>query len=166
MSRFGECDDWDNETILAAGRWTARFNAVLRGKPAQPFFRELEAALLAMSDKRLIEGALVRDGQVCALGQLLAHRKEQSGMSRKQALAAIEREFPWGDSELDIATDAARITGMSVTFGELIQWMNDEDAGSGLTPERRWQAMLDWTQAQIRPLAAAMHGFQPERRED
>ena len=165
MSRFSEYDDWDNETILATGRWKARMNAVLRGKPAQPFFRELEQALLAMPERRLIEGALVEEGQVCALGQLLAHRQVQAGVSREQALATLEKEFPWGDDPHSNADAAARETGMTVSLAELIQWMNDEEVGSGVTPERRWQAMLDWTRAQIRPVVAATHGTQPEERE-
>ncbi len=56
MSRFmdGELDDeW---AVLAYGRWIARRNKVLSGRPGKAKLRELERALVNLPHHRLIHG--------------------------------------------------------------------------------------------------------------
>ncbi len=55
-------NDLDDDWMLSWGRWIARTNKVLKGKPGRAALQDLERVLLAMPHKRLIEGALVVTG--------------------------------------------------------------------------------------------------------
>ena len=55
-------NDLDDDWILSWGRWIARTNKVLKGKPGRAALLDLERVLLAMPHKRLIEGSLVVTG--------------------------------------------------------------------------------------------------------
>jgi len=72
MSRIGYSDDesFAGEFSL----WQANCSRSLRGKRGQAALRELEAALVALPDKRLIHGAIEEDGQVCAVGAVVKAR--------------------------------------------------------------------------------------------
>lgn len=66
MSRSGYSDDCENLSL-----YRGNVDRAIAGKRGQKFFRELVAALDALPEKRLIEGALEEEeGDVCALGAL------------------------------------------------------------------------------------------------
>lgn len=106
----------------------------IRGKRGQTFFRDLVSALEAMPEKRLIPEALIKDGEVCALGAL--------GVKRGYAdLKEIDPE------------DAERIAG---TFGiaeplaRETAYQNDEYGDCEETPEQRWVRMHAWAKSQLK----------------
>lgn len=155
MSRFDydgyDDDDWG----LQLGRWSARVKAVLGGRPAQAAFKELEAALLAMPEKRLIEGAICDGSGTCAIGEMAVHRRVMAGEDRASVLESLAPEVdeygPILDDESgdDTAEFAVANLGITYTLGWLIAEANDEIFG-GLSPEDRWQHMLDWTRRHIK----------------
>lgn len=156
MSRFSYEEYLGDDADLAYGRWEGRVRAVLRGRPAQEHFRELEAALLAMPEKRLIEGTL-SDGQyACAVGEIAVARRVRAGEDRAAVLASLkpdgDEDGPYEDQEAgETARFAQKTLGMSYTLGWLMAEANDELFGSGShTPEQRWAAMLRWTRQHIR----------------
>jgi hypothetical protein len=53
---------------LGEGRYLNNARRSLRGRKGQAVLREVRAALLAMPEKRLIAGDLLKDGEVCAIG--------------------------------------------------------------------------------------------------
>lgn len=132
MSRFweGESDD-----PLDWGRYEAAKRATLRGKRSQAFLRELVAALDALPQPELSEGALGdrRTGCVCVLGAI--------------ALAQ-------GDSFDDLAKDngnwspddAAKWYSISPTLAnEIISANDDWRDGNAVDVRRsRWRHVRAW----------------------
>lgn len=132
MSRSGYVED-DEENRF--GLYRGNIARATRGKRGQRFFRDLVAALDALPEKRLIEGALEEEeGSVCALGAL-----------RKANGVALEplRESDW--DALGAAFDIAPMLAQEVMFE------NDDDFGyhDGETPEQRWTRMRRWAAAQV-----------------
>lgn len=150
MSRinYGEIDDL--ASMLSAGRWEGRVKSALNGRPAQKTFRELEAALLALPEKRLISSFLCdADGCVCALGALAAHK----GIDKDELKKLFYVQDSWGHLEMpeadDVADWAERNLNMTFTLAWLIQEANDETYEDA-TPEQRWEKMLAWTRSKIK----------------
>jgi hypothetical protein len=129
MSRHGYSDDCYD--ILAIGRWRGQVANSIRGKRGQAFLRELIAALEAMTEKRLISGDLRSNGEVCALGAVVAAR----GVDL-ESLDVDDYEVLAG--ELEIASPLA----------QEIMWENDENGGP--TPEERYQWILNWARTRIK----------------
>ena len=122
MGRYDWMESCD-EDWLAYGRWLGRVKTVLNGKPGREALQELEAVLLAMPHKRLIEGTLCetggefalgenqgrlvrfpakgvggRDCGVCAVGAWMYRRWVDGGMSPRDAwkkLKTVGREEDW-----------------------------------------------------------------------
>ena len=64
-------EDWPGQFAL----WDANCRRSIKGKAGQSELRELEAALLALPDKRLIRGSLTDDeGGVCAIACYAKHK--------------------------------------------------------------------------------------------
>ncbi len=89
MSRIpeGECEDYESQR-----RWALqRANTVrqIKSKRGQAFLRELLAALEALPEKKLIEGAIAKGDHVCALGALAMKRRVDAGESRQAVLADL-----------------------------------------------------------------------------
>ncbi len=132
MSRF-----WDGESDdpLDWGRYEAAKRSTLRGKRGQAFLRELIAALDALPQPELSEGALGdrRTGCVCALGAV--------------ALAQ-------GDSFADLAKDdgnwspdeAAERYSISPTLANEIISANDDwrDGNAADVRRSRWRHVRAW----------------------
>jgi hypothetical protein len=145
MSRSGYHDDLD---VLDLGRWRGQVASAIRGKRGQVFFRELVAALDAMPEKRLIQGALEEEAGVCAIGALC----------RAKGIH-METIDPSEPSEVAPLFDIAECLAREVVY------MNDEFFDTRLTedrkgyrdytPEELWQAMRDWAAKKIR---AAVNG--------
>ena len=114
--------------------------------------RELEAALMAMPAKRLIAGSLCREGETCAVGELAVYRRMQAGAPRAEALAWLEGLAlgPGDETGNDTAEFGVNELGLTFVLAWELAYMNDERAGwSGLTPEYRYDRVLDWVRAEI-----------------
>jgi hypothetical protein len=133
MSRSGYSDDCDNLAL-----WRGAVRSATRGKRGQAFFRGLVAALDALPEKRLIEGALQTHGGVCALGAL--------GRARRVDMDEVDRIMRQDDYDglgqaFDIAPGLAQET----------MYVNDEQGRYNETPEERWTRVRKWAAAQLRP---------------
>ena len=139
MSRisYSDDEDWPGQFEL----WQANCLRSLRGKRGQEELRVLRDALLALPDKRLIDGELVSaDGEdVCAIG---AYAKAK-GLD-------LQKYDPEDE------TDAV---GIEAGMPRLVAWkvveMNDMEFGrwdaypAKMTPEKRYEKMLAWVEAQL-----------------
>lgn len=149
--------------------WDANCLRSMRGKAGQLALRRLEAALLAMPEKRLVRGKLVsHDGDVCAIG----------------ALARAEGKLPDPEPldvdgfEDDDVDDTAEFAEAKLAFPSLVAWkvvaFNDlscDDVwevadgpiqrGHGqykggipnirpMTPEERYEKVLAWVRGNLR----------------
>lgn len=140
MSRFeGYESDYDMAQI---GLWIGRVRSSVTSKKAQVILGELQDALEAMPVHRLIEGALCKEGEVCAVGALAVHRKMQAGMDRSSALANIEAEYGHEEGSAEITTMAGEEMGMSHVLAWVIAQANDERF-YGKSPEQRYDLMLN-----------------------
>ena len=126
MGRSGYTEGWDEEpwqTIM----WRGQVASAIRGKRGQAFLRELVEALDAMPEKRLIAHELRKGDEVCALGAV--------GAKRGVELEKLDPE--------DYDTIAG-VFGVAHQLIQEIEWMNDEVAAYGDTPESRWIRVRNW----------------------
>jgi hypothetical protein len=129
MSRSGYSEDPDNWRLI---RWRGAVASAIRGRRGQAFLRELAAALDALPDKRLIEGAAHRDGAYCALGALA--RAREMDVERVNRLMD-DQSFCTLAEALDIPVALA--CEIMHTNDESPHWRPEE-------PELRWQRMREW----------------------
>lgn len=87
MSRitYNEEEDYPGQFEL----WQANVERSLGGRAGQQALRELLAALDALPEKRLIEGHLVKNGEVCTIGALIVEKKS-IGRQREEVLAEFD----------------------------------------------------------------------------
>lgn len=127
--------------------WQANCRRSLKGKKGQSALRELEAALLALPEKRLIANKLQdRQGEVCALGALAKYKNHE------MAVAETTEDDEW-DDEWDYDIDGSMEEfGVSLGMPRMVAWkvvaLNDIEL-EGLSPESRYERVLAWTQRQI-----------------
>jgi hypothetical protein len=167
MSRINdnyECDD--TASFLRGCAFEANAHRALFGKKGQRFLRELEAALLAMPEKRLSDGRLARTtvvgtelvGECCALGAVALQREVAAGTPRPvamQELALVSKPDDEDDESYDgweMTGHAADILGIVKPLAWTVVCANDEYSRSD-SPEDRWQYMLKWARSRIRPMA-------------
>lgn len=74
MSRF--YDDYDDG--LPWAMWNRIVSNALGGRRGQKALADMETALLALPEHKLLEGHLALDGGVCAIGALVAHHRAQA----------------------------------------------------------------------------------------
>lgn len=154
MSRFGSGDDYDSNPNL----WLGAVARATNGKRGQRGLRFLEQALLALPEKRLIEGEFVSgdprggDGhpQVCALGAAAWWNLVQAGWDSDRAFA----ELPQLETEFETSEWAAAHLDIAYALAFSIAWENDEGCW-GETPEQRYESMLRWVRSQIKSESAA-----------
>jgi hypothetical protein len=74
MSRYSDYDDYEGEPeqVLAAGRWERNARVALKGKRGRKALAELREALMALPERRLIEGAVCTVGAAGRKAALLA----------------------------------------------------------------------------------------------
>jgi hypothetical protein len=123
MSRSGYVDDCEGWELI---RWRGAVASAIRGKRGQEFLRKLLAALDALPEKRLIEGELEQDGEVCAIGSV--GRMQGMDMSK---LDPTEPE------------EVAAAFGISEALVKEITYVNDEWDWRG-TPEKRYETVRKW----------------------
>ncbi|HEX5704913.1 MAG TPA: hypothetical protein VFX97_17070 [Pyrinomonadaceae bacterium] len=165
---YSEDEDYGGQFEL----WQANCRRSLQGKAGQTALRELEAALIALPDKRLIAGKLIdAEGEVCAIGALAKYKGRDLINETRQQLAeiGIERDVEEieGDGEIEEI-------GIELGMPRLVAWkvveLNDIHLeGSTLvtnegpyrwpaerpkewvpiTPEARYEQVLAWVRRQL-----------------
>lgn len=147
--RFSDGDDWDEWGWLNAGRWEHNVRTTFRGKRGQTMLAELEEALVAMPEHRLIFGDIVRptlrcindEGdletvvEACAIGAFALHK----GIT----VVDIQRLYSPDD---DSTAELGKLCGMSYTMAWRIGQENDD--WPKLTPEQRWEHIVKWVHEQ------------------
>ena len=138
MSRINYTDEEDHPGQFAL--WQANCLRSIKGKNGQAALRELEQALLALPDKRLIAGDLQDEqGNVCAIGALARHKNHT----------------PKADPEYEMEA-----VGVELGMPELVAWtvvcLNDRELDKHYdreqgrcvlyTPEERYERVLKTVQ--------------------
>lgn len=164
MSRYSD-DDYDPEYPNAGYLWQKRIELALAGRRGKKALADLKAALEALPEKRLIEGALCTVGGdragkyglpedliaqgpgVCAMGAYLWHQKVKAGMDP----AAAFESLPTLDDEsssIHETADAGVAAGLVYSLAWEIAYTNDERFGS-LSPEERYERFVRWIDEQL-----------------
>jgi hypothetical protein len=161
MSRisYSEEEDYPGQFSL----WQGNCQRSLKGKAGQAALRELEAALLALPDKRLIAGKVIdAEGEVCAIGALAKH-KGRDLLSEPNMYDDGEFE---GDGEMEeigmelgmprlvawkvVSKNDIEIDGKYETLPGPARWYGDRpQVYVPVTPEQRYEQMLRWIRAQL-----------------
>lgn len=144
MSRSGYSDDLDHWALI---RWRGAVASAIRGKRGQAILKELEAALLALPEKKLCKDDFAdpESETVCALGAVVLKRKVDQGKDTVSAIKEIAKEFPEG-------CEAQEVTGdfnIAEALAKEITYINDEWGPWGCTPEQRYQEVLRWVRENI-----------------
>lgn len=177
MSRFGDDADYDYDPVRQR-LWDANYERALKGKRGRKALTDLRAALLALPERKLIDGALctVNPGRrhpgdritrfefeeliedkgpgVCAVGALLWHRKVKAGMDPAEAFDSLPTMPDYDSDLLDTAQLAVREAGLAFPLAWMLAYRNDEML-DGQTPEERYEAFLAWIDAELAETAAA-----------
>ena len=130
VSRAGYSSDY--EGLWREIMYRGAVKSAIRGKRGQAFLRETIATLDALQEPRLIAGNLMDESGVCALGAV--------GAARGLDLLTV---YPEG---YDVIAEAL---GIAESLAREIEYVNDEDAHYGETPERRFERVREWVAAQI-----------------
>jgi hypothetical protein len=154
MSRIGYSEEEDYPGQF--GLWQANCSRSLRGARGQAALRELEAALLALPEKRLIAGELQNaEGEVCAVGALKKYRgitETNADPNRDMEEVGVELEMPrlvaWkvvylNDIEIDGHYEILEGAVQSRYENVLRQFVPP-------TPEDRYKRVLAWVQGQLK----------------
>lgn len=93
MSRisYQEDEDWPGQFNL----WRANVNRSIAGKRGQAALRDLEAALLAMPNKRLIGHKFIDGEEVCAVGALVIARLAAKGKPEAEVKTQLNAEHTY-----------------------------------------------------------------------
>jgi len=130
----------------------------LRGKRGQAILKELEVALLALPEKKLLHGNLAKGGGVCAIGALALKRRMEAGDARDAALKWMEEQVDpedcegWGEQTQWFAK---KHLGVVRALAYKISYQNDEgdekrhERGRKETDEERWERVLAWVRSQM-----------------
>lgn len=154
--RISYIDDEQFEGQFAL--WQANCRRSMKGKAGQQALRDLEAALLALPDKRLIHGSLVDDqGGVCAIaaygkykGVDLSKFDPEDSSNEVGIEAGMPRLVAWKVVELN---DVLLDTVWEIADGPLQRWSATYKGGIPLiremTPEERYEKVLTWVRSQL-----------------
>lgn len=147
--QFADEESFPNASML----WEANQERSLKGAKGQAALRRLEAALLALPEKKLTADALEdEEGAVCALAALAKHE----GYRGELKLPEYEDDFgdgkivKWQDeSEVEAAMlELAAELKVPKMVAIAIIYRNDERPH--LAPELRYDNMLRWVQRCLR----------------
>lgn len=140
MSRsgYGDCDSGDNYWGYIC--WRGQVESAIRGKRGQAFFRDLVAALDAIPGKRLIQGSLNKDGEVCAIGAACSKR----GIDPTPFKAKEDDDYSTDNHEA-----LAAQLGIAHQLVQEVEHENDADWRE--TPEDRWKRIREWAGSKIKP---------------
>lgn len=176
MSRFDEYADNDEWFPNQAALWQANARRALKGKKGRKALAELREALLALPEKRLIEGALCtvgsqarqttlkysagdlrekvkRDGEgVCAVGAYVWFKKVKSGMDPEEAFDSLPTliDVDAGDWE---TAQAGHDAGLTYALAQELAYRNDASYEE-MTPEQRYEAFMVWIDTELSEVQA------------
>lgn len=167
---YTEEEDFPGQFAL----WQGNCRRSMRSKAGQAALKRLEAALLAMPEKRLIRGKLVdSQQQVCALGALAkAEGKLPEPDQREdhddwdddddgveefgESVLKFPRLVAWKVVEMnDIQCDDVPVLAPGPLNKHEPPYLGEDRTGHGrlmfraMTPEERYGKVLAWVQAQI-----------------
>lgn len=143
MSRVNVRDSIDSQAEQwAAIRWAGASKQALGSKRGQAALLELEAALLALPQKRLIYGHLFTNGEVCALGALALHQ----GVQILQFPAVLD-DPDYDEAEPDSVDWAKAHLDLTYTLAWEVMYANDDLAPN--SPEERYAYMLRWVRSKL-----------------
>lgn len=144
--------------------WDANCRRSMRGRSGQRELRELEAALLALPEKRLIRGSLTDDeGGVCAIACYAKHKGldlskfDPEDESDEVGIAGgMPRLVAWAIVALN---DVTLDTIWEVAHGPIQLGHGHYKGGIPLiremTPEERYERVLVWVRARLTNGASA-----------
>jgi hypothetical protein len=137
MSRSGYTDDYDELFPNEGALYSSTVTNAIYGRRGQKFLRDLIAALDALPEKKLISDALVREGEVCALGAV-----------------AVARGIDTKDLDPENPRAVASVFGISTALAREIAFENDEmtlySHHVEETPEAKWQRMRWWAYSHLK----------------
>lgn len=141
--------------------WNANCRRSLNGRAGQQALRELEAALLALPEKRLIKDSLVDDdGGVCAIACYAKYKgvdplkfDPEDESDEVGVVSGMPRLVAWKVVELnDIILD----TVWDVAEGPIQRGYGTYKGGIPLirdmTPEERYERILAWVREHVNPV--------------
>lgn len=138
-------DDGDGEfDQLNWGRWEHNAKLALASARGKRALREVETALLALPEGRLVKGTFwdVGDWGVSVDACVLGAYGHYKGMTEQQLLAVEE------EGSADGQAFAMASKELTFTLAWILIEKNDEAFGS-LTPEQRYEAMLRWVRERM-----------------
>lgn len=119
--------------------WYANVRRTMQSARGQDFLHELLQALDAQPRKRLVMGAMQRDGDACALGAI-----------------GVRRGIEWKRLDIRDYDAIGRAFGISALLAEHIIYWNDTGMDlcllgldRALTPEERFSLMRAWIVARL-----------------
>jgi len=162
---YSEDEDFGGQFEL----WQANCRRSLQGKAGQSALQELEAALLAMPDKRLIANKLIdAEGDVCSLGALAKYKGHELTVPKGMTADGFE-DF----DEIDLSGEMEDF-GVELGMPRLVAWkvveLNDVQIDGHYvpfigpikeigyrrpqvfiptTPEERYEKVLAWVRKQL-----------------
>lgn len=177
MSRIEEGDGpEDTESFLRMCAFGGNVRRAVAGKKGRAFFQELEAALVALPEKRLTSGALTRAprtmevngfevlrfipeeylgrGEYCALGAVCLKRDLDQGIPRMESLKRHddtdgEDDDEGGFSNFEKIEEAAAGLKISTPLAYAVVEQNDFNGPHDETPEQRYERVLAWVRRKI-----------------
>lgn len=157
MSRFVG-DDYDPQFANEWDLWEANWLRHLRGANGQEVLRDLRDALLALPERKLIEGRLADEqGCVCTVGALALYRRTLSGERPEDVLDElrnlIKPDERWGDIDAYEAEERTVACGVGLGLKRMMAMAlagkNDDWYADDKTPEQRFERVLKWVESKI-----------------
>jgi hypothetical protein len=142
MSRSGYSEDFDASDIAM---WRGQVASAIRGKRGQVFFRDLVAALDALSDKRLIAGIL----QTSPTDELSPTENYTPNFCAIGSVG-LARGLDMSDLDPDNTQRIADIFNIAHQLAAEIVFENDEAGPCKETPEARWHRMRAWAVSKLK----------------
>jgi hypothetical protein len=136
--------------------WQRGLEHHLRSRVGKRMLRELEEALLELPEKRLIRGALCRQGEVCAVGAYIVHKAVARGRDRTSILEELDKRAQQFASYLDeegdyeAAEDTVVAGKLLAGLSKYLGWTVSQHQDSiDDTEERRYELVLAWVRKLI-----------------
>jgi hypothetical protein len=152
MSRIDDYEPDSIEDELRSWAFSGNIRRAVAGKKGRKFFVELEAALVALPEKRLAKGKMVSitgaTGNVCALGAVAVARAVAAGAERPAVLKNLLDSFNPFQSGWELTQQAAAHLNICHPLAYAVVEQNDEIAGQA-TPEERYDNVLWWVRQQL-----------------
>lgn len=151
MSRFDACEDSD-WSESQQHLWDQAVRSTLRGKRGLKVLQEVEAALVALPEPRLISGQMAdAQGCTCAVGAWAKARLEQgqpvkSGYGNR-AVTTVADLMEEGEDCYETA-EFGKVNGLGYALAWSVAQENDDDRCRE-TPEQRHVRVLAWVRRNI-----------------